>query len=70
MSISSGRGILIDAHKELVRAFDRVRQTWDDQNARQFEERYVRPLDNQVRLAVTAMQQLADAAHAAKRDCD
>ncbi len=70
MSLSVGRGLLIDAQKQFLRDWARLRETWTDQNAEAFEARYIQPVDGQVRRATEAMERLAEIAAAARRACE
>lgn len=70
MSLSAGRGLLLDAQKQFLLEWARLRETWTDQNAAAFEKRYVEPVDGQVRRASEAMERLAEIAAAARRACE
>ncbi len=70
MSISLGRGLLLDAQKQIMLDWARLHESWTDQNAEAFEKRYIQPLDSQVRHASEAMERLAEIAAAARRACE
>jgi len=70
VSLSAGRGLLLDAQKQLLLEWSRLRESWTDQNADAFEKRYIDPVDGQVRRATEAMERLAEIAAAARRACE
>ncbi|MBK7405179.1 MAG: hypothetical protein IPJ41_11245 [Phycisphaerales bacterium] len=70
MSLSVGRGLLLDAQKRFVQDWARLRESWTDQNAEAFEHRYIDPVDAHVRRASEAMERLAEIAAAARRACE
>lgn len=70
MSSAAGKGLLLEARKELAWEWSRAREVWSDANAARFEERYIQPIDGHVRRALEVMDRLADAADAARRDCE
>lgn len=70
MSLSAGRGMLLDAQKQFLQEWSRLRETWTDRNAEEFEKRFIQPVDGQVRRASEAMEQLADVVAAARRACE
>ncbi|RMH14816.1 MAG: hypothetical protein D6695_00230 [Planctomycetota bacterium] len=69
MSSAVGRAMLADAHKELMTAWTRAREVWNDAAAQGFEERYLQPLAPKIRSTLGAMEKLADAAASARRAC-
>jgi len=70
MSMSAGRGMLLDAGKQFVREWAGLHESWNDQNAEAFESRYVAPVDGHIRRAAEAMDRLAEVADAARRACE
>jgi hypothetical protein len=70
VSLSAGRGLLLDAQKQFLQEWSRLRESWTDQNADAFEKRYIDPVDGQVRRATEAMERLAEIAAAARRACE
>ena len=70
MSLSVGRGLLLDAEKKLLLDWAQLRESWTDQNAEAFEGRYIRPVEGQIRRAAEAMERLAEVAAAARRACE
>jgi hypothetical protein len=69
MSLSVGKGVLIDAKQEFLREWSRVRESWRDGNAEAFERAYVAPIEGHVRRAVAAMDELTAVVAAAQREC-
>jgi hypothetical protein len=70
VSGSVGRGLLLDATKDFMREWARLRESWTDRNAEAFESRYIVPIEGQVRRACEAMDRLGEAAGAARRACE
>ncbi len=70
MSLSLGRGLLLDAQKQFMRDWAQLHESWTDQNAEAFEKRYIQPLEGQIRHASEAMERLAETAAAARRACE
>jgi len=57
------------AHKDFLRIFREVRERWDDDTARAFEERVVEPLEGQVRTATAALDGLRETLARVRSDC-
>lgn len=70
MSLSVGRGLLLDTQKHFAHEWSRLRRTWTDQSAEAFEHRYIDPVEGHVRRATEAMERLAEIATAARRACE
>jgi hypothetical protein len=69
MGVYEGRAQLGLACRQLLAAWQRTREAWDDANARQLEQRLVQPVEMQTRDAQAAMEQISAAIQAARRDC-
>ncbi len=69
MSASTGRAMLADASKQLMTAWARAREHWDDQAARRFEKTYLEPIAPKLHATQGAMEKLAEATAAARRAC-
>lgn len=69
MSASTGRAMLADANKQLMTAWARAREHWNDEAARRFEANYLEPLAPKVRMTQGGMEKLAEATAAARRAC-
>ena len=70
MSGAVGKGVLFDAQKKVLQDWDQLRQSWTDQNAQAFEQRYIAPIERHVHRATEAMDRLAEVADAARRACE
>ena len=70
MSTSAGRGMLLEAGKQFLREWASLHESWTDQNAEAFENRYIAPVEGHIRRAAEAMDRLAEAAEAARRACE
>lgn len=70
MSSAAGRGMLEESAKQFVRDWAGLRESWTDQNAQAFHDRYIAPVDGHTRRAGEAMERLAEVAAAARRACE
>lgn len=70
MSLGVGRGMLLDARRDLLGNWDRVRDSWDDSNADAFEKRFIHPVDRHVRQSAEAIEKLASIVERAKAACE
>ena len=70
MSVHESRGNLAKALKELSLRWAEARQNWDDAQALDFEDKYMRELEANLRSAGSAMDQMAVLLTQAKRDCE
>ena len=70
MSVGMSRTRLNGALKELRIRWDLAKAKWDDPQSRDFESRYLRPLEPTIRNAVTAMETMETILAAVKRDCE
>ena len=59
MSTSDSRAKLVQAAKKLMWDWQRVRETWRDENCLQFDKKYIAPLEVDIRSAVQAMERVA-----------
>jgi len=59
MGVYEGRGALSKALKQLENKWAETKMSWDDCRAREFEDRFLVPLQQDLRNAVGAMDQLA-----------
>ena len=58
MSAQSGR--LQHALKHLREQWDIAKETWDDQNARDFEKHHIVPLEQTTKHAIIGMEKLSE----------
>ena len=69
MGVYEGRGQLSKATKDLMLHWQETHRSWDDAQARRFEENVLVPLQLDVRQAESAMDHMAVLLHQAKHDC-
>jgi hypothetical protein len=69
MSAFDSRAKLILASKKLLAQWHQTRELWRDENARQFEEKYMSPLEVNIRAAILAMERMGNAIESARHDC-
>ena len=69
MSIIESRAKLVQAGKKLSAEWEQVREAWRDENCRQFEKRYMSPLESDIRAAAMAIERIAAMLSSAQQDC-
>jgi hypothetical protein len=69
MSLATSRARLQGALKELRARWDEARARWDDPMSRDFEKRYLDPLEPTVRNTISAMEKMDAILAQARRDC-
>ena len=70
MGVYEGRGQLSRAMKDLLNRWIEAKSNWDDANSERFEEKYLRPLNQHMQSAVSAMDSMAVLISQAHHDCD
>ncbi len=70
MSIKSSRGMLMKAVRDLNASWDQTRMQWSDDKAREFEERYLRPLPEALNSASTIIEELDKVLAKIRHDCE
>ena len=70
MGVYEGRGQIGKSMKELMLRWSETRAVWDDAVARQFEEKYLAPLEMDMRSAVNAMDHMATLLSLVRRECE
>ncbi len=70
MGVYEGRGQLSRAMKDLMHRWLETKSSWDDANSAVFEEKYLQPLDQDMRSAVSAMDTMAVLLAQARNDCE
>ena len=70
MGVYEGRGTLSRAMKELENHWLDAKASWDDPRSHEIEERFLRPLDMDLRTAVSAMDQVAVLMSRIKHECE
>ena len=69
MSVIDSRAKLILASKKLMAEWHRTREVWRDENARQFEQKYMSALETHIRAAILAMERMGNALESARNEC-
>jgi hypothetical protein len=69
MGVHEGRGQLHKALKELTIRWLEVRRSWTDVMAEKFEAEQIRPLEADLKSAVSAMDHIANVLAQVRRDC-
>ena len=70
MGVYEGRGQLSRGMKDLLLRWMEAKSSWDDANSDRFEEKYLVPLEQGLRSAVSAMDTMAVLISQAHHDCD
>ncbi len=69
MGLYEGRGNLNKSMKDLLLKWDATKQDWSDEVAEDFGKNYLDPLEQALRQAVSAMDQMAQVLSRVDRDC-
>ena len=69
MGLYEGRGNLNKGLKDLLIKWQQTREDWDDAVADEFEKIYLEPLQQALRSASSAMDQMAQVMSNVDRDC-
>lgn len=69
MSVRTGHAKLSRAAKDLFASWRRTKETWRDENSRQFEERYLSLLRSELRKAEAALERMDSVLHRVRHDC-
>ncbi len=69
MGVYEGRGALSKAIKQLQLHWAETRMHWDDVQSRVFEQRFLLPLENDLRQALAAMDHMSQVMAQARKDC-
>ena len=69
MSVVQGHERLVLAGKQLLADWHVLKETWRDENCRQFEDQYIALLEAEVRAAALAMDRAQAAIYRARQDC-
>ena len=70
MGLIEARGQLGKAIKTLSAQWSDTKMNWDDPVSHKLETEFLQPLANDLRMAITAMDQAAIIAMQAERDCE
>lgn len=70
MGLYEGRGQLVKSMKGLMLRWNETRNSWDDAQSEHFEEKFIQPLEQDLRTALAAMDHIAALVQQARRDCE
>jgi len=69
VSTSESRAKLIQAAKKLMADWQQAKEAWRDDNAQQFDKKYMSPLESSIRAAALAMERVETMLESAQQDC-
>lgn len=69
MGVHEGRGSLTKSMKLLMHQWTEARGAWDDSVSRGFEEKFLFPLEQDLRNALSAMDHMAVLLQQIRNDC-
>jgi hypothetical protein len=70
MGLHEGRGQLGKLIKDLGQRWHETRMNWDDEQARRFQERFIEPLEQDLRIAVSAMDEMSAVLSQIRNECE
>jgi hypothetical protein len=70
MSLMESKGTISKAAKELFARWEDVKTAWSDTQSNQFEKNYLVPLEQDVRSAMSALEQMEQALLKMHHDCE
>jgi hypothetical protein len=69
MGVVQGHERLVLAAKQLAADWQALKETWRDENSQQIEDRFILPLESEIRSAVLAMDRAQAAIHNCRQEC-
>ena len=69
MNTVESRAKMIQAAKKLMSDWQQVQEAWQDDNCRQFDKKYMVPLESSLRAAALAMERMETTLASAQQDC-
>lgn len=69
MSTIESRAKLIQAAKKLMADWQQAQEAWHDDNCRQFDKKYMSPLESSIHAAAMAMERVETILESAQQDC-
>ena len=69
MSAIESRAKLIQAAKNLIMEWQHAQEAWRDDNCRQFDKKYMAPLESSIRAATQALERMDTMLDSAQQDC-
>lgn len=70
MGVYEARGQIAKAYKDLVLRWQEVKMSWDDVQARAFEERFLRPIEHDIKQAASSMDHVAILLNRIHSECE
>ncbi len=69
MSASGSRAKLMQAAKKLKADWEQAQEAWRDENCRQFDKKYMAPLESSIHAAALALERMEAMLDGAQQDC-
>ncbi len=69
MSTIESRAKMIQAAKKLMADWEQAQEVWRDDNCRQFDKKYMAPLQASIRAAAMAMERMETILDSVQKDC-
>jgi hypothetical protein len=69
MGVYEGRGQLSKAMKNLMLRWVEAKSSWDDTASKHFEDKFLTPLEMDLKTAASAMDHMAGVLSSVRRDC-
>ncbi len=70
MGVYEGRGQLTKAMKSLLLQWNEAKGSWDDSVSRSFEDKFLVPLEQDLKSALGAMDHMSGLLQNIRRDCE
>jgi hypothetical protein len=70
MSLIESKGSLSKAAKELYARWEDVKTVWSDAQSNHFEKNFLVPLEQDLRSAISALEQMDQALQKMRSDCE
>jgi hypothetical protein len=69
VSTIESRARLVQAAKKLMADWEQAQEVWRDDNCRQFDKKYMTPLQSSIRAAALALERMETTLEGAQQDC-
>jgi hypothetical protein len=69
VSTVESRARLVQAAKKLLADWEQAQEVWRDDNCRQFDKKYMTPLQSSIRAAALALERMETTLEGAQQDC-
>ena len=70
MSLIESKGSMSGAAKELKRCWQNAQAVWNDAQSQEFEQRFIIPLEQDVRSALEALDMMHQVLQKVENDCE